>query len=66
MKSTASKTIKATVLIAVGIAIAAGGIYLGETDDAPGAALLGLAIMIGLVALAARTTFQTPKSNPLV
>ena len=39
----------------LGVALAAGGIYVGETDDAPGAALLGLLLMIGLIALAVRT-----------
>lgn len=38
----------------LGVALAAGGIYVGETDDAPGAALLGLLLMIGLIALAVR------------
>ena len=33
-------------LIAVGVAAAAGGIYLGEIDDAPGAALIGIVLMI--------------------
>lgn len=36
---------------ALGVAIAAAGITIGETDDAPGAALLGFLLMIGLVAL---------------
>ena len=30
-----------------GVALAGGGIYVGETDDAPGAALLGLLLMTG-------------------
>lgn len=38
-------------LIVIGVAAAAGGIYVGETDDAPGAALLGIVVMIGLVVL---------------
>ena len=40
---------------AAGIAIAAAGIYVGETDDAPGAALLGILLMIVLIAFAVRT-----------
>ena len=46
--------IKALGLGALGMLFAAGGIYVGETDDAPGAALLGLLLMIGLIALAVR------------
>lgn len=38
---------------AIGLALAAGGIYVGETDDAPGAALLGFLLMTGLMVLAA-------------
>ena len=38
-------------LVATGIAIAAAGIYLGETDDAPGAALVGILLMIGAIVL---------------
>ena len=41
-------------IVAVGVALAAGGIYVGDTDDAPGAALLGILLMIGAVALATR------------
>ncbi len=36
---------RAFVLGAMGLALAAAGIYVGETDDAPGAALLGLLLM---------------------
>ena len=43
-------------LIAIGVGIATAGIYIGETDDAPGAALLGILLMIGAVALGVRTT----------
>jgi hypothetical protein len=42
MKSTARNLVTACALGALGVALAAGGIYVGETDDAPGAALLGL------------------------
>jgi hypothetical protein len=43
------------VLVLVGIAIAAAGIYVGEADDAPGAALIGLLLMFGAVTLGVRT-----------
>ena len=55
MKSSATNVLMALGLIAIGIGIAAFGIYLGETDDAPGAALLGILLMIGAAALAVRT-----------
>lgn len=41
-------------LVAIGVALAAGGIYLGETDDAPGAALAGILLMIGATVLGVR------------
>ena len=41
-------------LVAIGVAIAAGGIYLGDTDDAPGASLMGILLMIGAMVLAVR------------
>lgn len=42
-------------LIAIGVSIGAAGIYIGETDDAPGAALIGILLMIGMVVFAVRT-----------
>jgi len=54
MKSSVANWVKALGLIATGIAICAAGIYLGETDDAPGAALAGILLMIGAVALGIR------------
>lgn len=39
-------------VLTLGVAAAAGGIYVGETDDAPGAALIGFVLMIGAVMLA--------------
>lgn len=50
----------ALILAALGVALAAGGIYIGEIDDAPGAALLGILLMIALLALARRTV-RRPK-----
>lgn len=41
-------------LVAIGAAIAAGGIYLGDTDDAPGASLMGPLLMVGAMVLAVR------------
>lgn len=47
-------------LLALGVALAAGGIYVGETDDAPGAALLGLLLALGLIVLGVKTTRRRP------
>lgn len=46
-------------IVAIGVAIAAAGIYIGDTDDAPGAALLGILLMIGALALGVRTARRT-------
>lgn len=46
---------KALAFVATGVALAAAGIYLGETDDAPGAALMGIVLMIGLMTRGVRT-----------
>ena len=45
-------------LVAIGLAIGATGIYVGETDDAPGAALIGIVLMIGLVVFGIRTALR--------
>ena len=55
MKSSATNVIRALGLVGIGVGIAAGGIYLGDTDDAPGAALAGILLMIGALVLALRT-----------
>ncbi len=54
MKSSATNVLVALGLIVIGIGIAIAGIYLGETDDAPGAALMGILLMIGAVVLSVR------------
>ena len=54
MKSSIINLTKALAIIAIGVAIAAAGIYVGETDDAPGAALIGILLMIGAVVLGVR------------
>ena len=42
------------------LALGAAGIYVGETDDAPGAALIGLLLMIGAVASAVKIASRRP------
>lgn len=55
VKSSATNFVIALGFIGIGVAIGAAGIYVGETDDAPGAALIGFLLMIGAVALGVRT-----------
>jgi len=50
-------------LVAIGVVICAAGIYIGETDDAPGAALTDILLMIGLVVLAARIARRKTPAN---
>lgn len=42
------------ILVALGLALAGAGIYVGETDDASGAALLGLLPMVVMTVLGVR------------
>jgi hypothetical protein len=46
--------IKAFILIALGLAIAAMGIYVANADDAPGAAVIGMLLMVVGVVLGVR------------
>ena len=55
MQSSVTKVFLAIGIVAIGVAICAGAIYLGETDDAPGASLAGILLLIGAVVLAVRT-----------
>ena len=50
-----TNVIKGAGLIAIGVAIGAAGIYVGETDDAPGAALIGILLMIVAMILGVKT-----------
>src|SRR5688572_6031366 len=49
MTSTVTNNVRAAALIALALAIGAMGIYVADADDAPGAAVLGLLLMIGAV-----------------
>ena len=55
MNSSSTNFVMALGLVALGVAIAAAGIYIGDTDDAPGAALIGILLMIGAVAAGVKT-----------
>jgi hypothetical protein len=54
MKTTVMNPVKAFTLIALGLAIAAMGIYVADADDAPGAAAMGLVLMVVGVVLGVR------------
>jgi hypothetical protein len=58
MRSSYMKFVVALSLVAIGLAIAAGGIYIGDTDDAPGAALMGILAALGMLALAVRIALR--------
>jgi hypothetical protein len=55
MKTAVMNPVKAITLIALGLAIAAMGIYVADADDAPGAAVIGILLMVIGVVLGVRT-----------
>ena len=54
MTSSVANPLKAFALIALGLAIAAMGIYVANADDAPGAAVIGFLLMLAAVLFAVR------------
>ncbi len=54
VKLSAKNMAQVFALVAIGMTLAGAGIYIGDTDDAPGAALLGLLLMIGSIVFAVR------------
>ena len=58
MKASVPNVAMGLGLVAIGVAIAAAGIYIGETDDAPGAALLGILLMIGALVLGVKIALR--------
>lgn len=52
MKPSWRKTVLALVVVLFGVARGVAGVYVGEIDDAPGAALMGLAMTLGAFVLA--------------
>jgi hypothetical protein len=50
-------------LVAIGVAIGAAGIYVGDTDDAPGAALIGILLMLGTVVLGVRIAWLRHRTS---
>ena len=55
MKPSVTNLVLALSFVVISISAGAAGIYIGDTDDAPGAALIGILLMTGAVALAVRT-----------
>ena len=51
MTTTVMNPVKAFTLIALGLAIAAMGVYVADADDAPGAAVMGMLLMVAGVVL---------------
>ena len=54
MRTTVMNPVKAFTLTALGLAIAAMGIYVADADDAPGAAVIGMLLMVVGVVLGVR------------
>jgi hypothetical protein len=54
MNTTVMNPVKASALVALGLAIAAMGIYVADADDAPGAAVIGMLLMVVGVVLGVR------------
>src|SRR5437773_6258881 len=55
MTSSVTNPVKAFALIALGLAIAAMGIYVAHADDKPGAAIIGFLLMLAAVLFGVRT-----------
>jgi len=60
VKVSATNLTIALALAVGGLALAAAGIYIGETDDAPGAALVGILLLIGASVAAVRIARRKP------
>ena len=58
MRSSVANFVMPLGLVAIGVAVGAAGIYIGDTDDAPGAALMGILLMLGMVTLGVRAVWR--------
>ena len=54
MNASRMNLLKGLGLITIGIALGVAGVLVGEYDDAPGASLIGILLMIGAVAVGVR------------
>lgn len=55
MTSSVARYVAASALVALGAVVGAIGILVGELDDAPGGALIGIVLMIAAVTIGVRT-----------
>jgi tetrahydromethanopterin S-methyltransferase subunit C len=46
--------LKGLGVMAIGVTLGVSGVFVGEYDDAPGASLIGILLMIGAVAVGVR------------
>jgi hypothetical protein len=60
MRASTRNLVAGIGLAVIGVAIGVAGIYLGEMDDAPGAALIAILLMIGAIVLAVRIARRKP------
>lgn len=51
----AKRSLMAIAVVAIGVAVAGMGLYVGETDDAPGAGVGGILLLLGSLVLAVKT-----------
>ena len=56
MKRAANRYVKALGIVAIGVVVCGALIRLGDYDDAPGASLLGILLLIGSVVVGIRIT----------
>ena len=63
MRDTTKRKGYALCLVILGIGFGIAGIFIGETDDAPGAALLGLLMMVGMFALSTKIVLRKKEKN---
>lgn len=54
MRSSVSNVLITVGLVVIGVCVAAAGIHIGESDDAPGAALIGILLMMAATVMALR------------
>ena len=52
MKLSVPRLILSAAIVAAGIALCAGGLYVGHTDDAPGAGMIGFVLLAASIGVA--------------
>jgi uncharacterized membrane-anchored protein len=63
MKFNTKKLVASSSLMLVGMFIGGAGIYIGETDDAPGAAVIGIFLMLVLFFLGLKLMRRNSRSS---